>query len=78
MKKYRLKLQYKIILYLLILLCLLYKMLISETLALLIVIYYIIAYRLINTLKANIETTKKEDHRTTSKSLGSSKITANK
>lgn len=72
MKKYRLKAQYQIAIYLLILFILLYLMTIYEKITLLIVIYYIIAYKLISRINNTLRSTKKEDHRTTSKSLGSS------
>ena len=74
MKKYRLKEQYKIMLYLIILFILLRTMTQADNNILIITIYYIIAY---NMIKAGYKSIKKEDHRTTSKSSGSSKNNAN-
>lgn len=64
MKKYRLKLQYKIMLYLIALLSLLYILSKKDTSIIIITIYYIILYNMITAINDNIETTKKEDNRT--------------
>lgn len=61
MKKYRLKTQYKIMLYLIILFSLLYIMTIANDETILLLIYYMIAYQ---TIKALNEYIKKEDNRT--------------
>ena len=75
MKKYRLKAQYKIMLYLIILFILIRTMIQYNNNILIITMYYIIAYKMI---KTGYESIKKEDRRTTSKSSGSSKHNANK
>ena len=74
MRKYQLKAQYKIMLYLIILFMLLRIMIQSDNNILIITMYYIIAY---NMIKEGYKSIKKEDHRTTSKSSGSSKNNAN-
>jgi len=73
MKKYQLKAQYKIMLYLIILFMLLKAMIQCDSNILIITMYYIIVY---NIIKTGYKSIKKEDHRTTSKSSGSSKNNA--
>jgi len=61
MKKYRLKAQYKIMLYLIILFILINAMIQYDNNILIITMYYIIAY---NMIKAGYKSIKKEDNRT--------------
>ncbi len=61
MKKYQLKIQYKIMLYSIILFMLLKIMIQCDNNILIITIYYIIVY---NIIKAGYESIKKEDNRT--------------
>ena len=61
MKKYRLKAQYKIMLYLILLFMLLKTMIQYDNNILIITLYYMIAY---NMIKTAYESIKKEDNRT--------------